>query len=275
MQILRRHRVFSLVLTALCVLLTVGLADAAAAEKAKKKKRSRKPAAPKVGPATAIRALVVTGGCCHNYFYQSKMMTEGISRKVNVDWTVVHAGGRGTQAKIDLYDNPDWAKGYDVVIHNECFANTTDEKYIRRITDAHRAGTPAIVIHCAMHTYRAATIDDWREMLGVTSFRHEHKSEYPVKVTEPGHPIMKGFPADWVTPSDELYVIDKVWPNAKGLATSVSERTKKSHPVFWVNRFGKARVFGTTYGHSDETFEQAPFINVLANGLLWVTGHTK
>lgn len=242
---------------------------------AAKKKKRKKPTAPKVGPTTPIRALLITGGCCHNYFVQSKLLTEGVSRSVNVAWTVLHDGGKGTQAMIRLYDDPDWSKQYDVVIHNECFANTTDEGYIRRITRAHKAGTPAIVIHCAMHTYRAAVIDDWREFLGVTSFRHDHQSRYPVKVVAKDHPIMKGFPEDWVTPMDELYVIQKLWPNAKALATSTSERDKKEHPVFWTNQYGGARVFGTTYGHSDETFGEKTFTDAIARGLLWVTGKTN
>jgi uncharacterized protein len=247
--------------------------DALAA--AKKKKGKKRPAAPKVGPEIPIRALLITGGCCHNYHIQSKLLSEGISKKVNTQWTILHDGGRGTQAKIKLYDIPGWSKAFDVVIHNECFANTTDEAYIRKITEAHKAGTAAMVIHCAMHTYRATTIDDWREFLGVTSFRHDHQSNYPVKVIAKDHPTMKDFPDGWVTPMDELYVIDKLWPNATALATSVSERTKKEHPVFWLNQYGKARVFGTTYGHSDETFGEQPFIDALANGMLWATGHLK
>lgn len=246
-------------------------ADAAA----KKKRGKKKPAAPKVGPEIPIRALLITGGCCHNYLIQSKLLSEGISQRVNTKWTILHDGGRGTQGKIALYDIEGWEKAFDVVIHNECFANTTDEDYIRKITDAHKRGTPALVVHCAMHTYRAATIDDWRQFLGVTSFHHEHKSNYPVKVIVKDHPTMKDFPDGWVTPKDELYVIDKLWPNAKALATSVSERTKKEHPVFWTNQYGKARVFGTTYGHSDETFGEKPFIDALANGMLWATGHLK
>jgi len=222
-----------------------------------------------------LKALLITGGCCHNYALQSQKLIEAVAQHAKVDWRIVNEGGTGTKAMIPLYKDPNWAKEYDVVVHNECFANTSNKDYVQSITKAHAEGVPAVVIHCAMHTYRGATIDDWRKFLGVTSFRHEHKSEYPVKVTAPDHPVMKGFPKDWVTPSDELYVIDKVWPNAKPLATSVSERTKKAHPVFWVNQFGKARVFGTTYGHSDATFEETPFINVLANGVLWVTGHLK
>jgi len=193
------------------------------------------------------KALLITGGCCHNYKFQSQALTEGIAKSLKVEWTIVNEGGTGTRAEIALYNNPDWAKGYDVVVHNECFADTRSEEYVRKIVAAHRAGAPAMVIHCAMHTYRAATFDDWREFLGVTSRQHDHMSKYPVKIAAPEHPIMKGFKADWVTPLDELYVVEKLWPNATALATSKSERDGKEHPVVWVNHFdGKVRVFGTT-----------------------------
>ena len=126
-----------------------------------------------------------------------------------------------------------------------------------------------------MHTYRSAVIDDWRELLGVTSKRHEHKAEYPVKVEKADHPVMIGFPTDWVTPKDELYVIEKLWPKATVLATSMSEKTKKEHPVIWVNDFHGTRVFGTTYGHSDDTFRDPVFLRVLARGVVWAAGKLK
>jgi len=216
-----------------------------------------------------IRALLITGGCCHDYKFQTESMQKALAAHAQVDWTVIHQGGNGTQAQIDLYNNPDWAKPFDVIVHNECFADTTDATYIRSITQAHHDGTPAVVIHCAMHTYRSAKIDDWREFLGVTSRRHEHQSNYPVKNAAPDHPIMKGFPTSWTTPKDELYVIEKAWPNTKTLATSVSERDGKEYPVFWTSTYGKARVFGTTYGHSNETFQDQVFLDTLARGLIW------
>lgn len=223
--------------------------------------------------ADAIRVLVVTGGCCHDYHYQTQAMSDAFKdQRVEVEWTVVHEGGKGTEAEIKLYDNPHWAEGYDVVIHNECFANTANEEYIRKITKAHQGGVNAVVIHCAMHTYRASRVDDWREFLGVTSRRHDHQSNYPVKVVAKDHPIMKGFPTDWITPKDELYLIEAVWPNAKPLATSVSEKDGSSHPCFWVNEYGKSRVFGTTYGHSNETFSDKTFQRALVRGTLWAAG---
>jgi type 1 glutamine amidotransferase len=222
-----------------------------------------------------MRALLITGGCCHNYTLQSQQLTNAVGTLTAVEWMVVNEGGNGTKAQIPLYSNPDWAKGFDVVVHNECFADTTDHDYIRQITSAHKAGVPAVVIHCAMHTYRATDIDDWREFLGVTSRRHDHQSLYPVKQVAPEHPIVKGIPADWKTPMDELYVIEKLWPNAKALATSVSERDGKAYPVIWINQYGKARVFGTTYGHSDDTFRDPVFLGYVSRGVLWAAGRVK
>ena len=223
----------------------------------------------------SIRALLVTGGCCHNYKYQSKALIEGVAKDAKVDWKVVNEGGSGTSARIAFYDDPNWAKEFDVVVHNECFANTVDEKYIRKITSVHKAGVPAVVIHCAMHTYRAAKIDDWRKFLGVTSRRHDHQSRYPVKKVLPNHPILKGMPDNWITPKDELYIIEKMWPSAQPLAKSKSERDGKEHAVAWTNQYGEAKIFGTTYGHSDATFDDPVFQKMIARGLLWVTGKLK
>ncbi len=119
-----------------------------------------------------LKCLLITGGCCHNYEFQSRALTLASEAETDIDWTVVNKGGKGTHAEIDLYEDPDWAEDYDVVVHNECFANTRNPDYIRKIVDGHKNGAPAVVIHCAMHTYRAAGIDDWRQFLGVTSRRH-------------------------------------------------------------------------------------------------------
>ena len=54
----------------------------------------------------SIRALLVTGGCCHNYKYQSKALIAGVAEETKVNWKVVNEGGTGTRAQIALYDNP-------------------------------------------------------------------------------------------------------------------------------------------------------------------------
>ena len=226
--------------------------------------------------AKPLNVLLITSGCCHDYDYQTKAIQLATDTAgIKAVWTVVNEGGKGTEAEIDFYRSKDWADGFDVVVHNECFAKTTNPEYIRSITDVHRSGVPAVVIHCAMHTYRDAKIDDWREFLGVTSRRHEHQSNYGVKIVADEHPIMRDFPEPFTSAKDELYIIEKVWPNTTVLATSKSEKSGDSHPVFWTNQFGKARVFGTTYGHSRETFADTVYLETLTRGMLWAAGRLE
>ena len=221
----------------------------------------------------SINILLITSGCCHDYDFQTKAMQLAFENNgVSTVWTVVNDGGTGTAAEIDYYNDPNWSKNFDVVIHNECFAKTTNGDYIRKITRPHHQGTNAVVIHCTMHTYRDSDINDWREMLGVTSRRHEHKSNYVVNTVAANHPIMNGFPDGHEMPIDELYIIEKQWPNMVPLATSKSETDESVHPVFWTNRYGKAKIFGTTYGHSNDTFKDKVFLDTLVKGTQWAAG---
>jgi type 1 glutamine amidotransferase len=216
-----------------------------------------------------INALLISGGCCHDYPLQDKILVDTINKTLPVDWTVVVQGGRGTRGSMPVYANAGWSKPFDIVIHNECLADVDDPAYIRRITTAHRGGPPAIVIHCAMHSYRAATIDDWREFLGVTTRRHTNPFPIPVKIAAKDHPAMRGFKADWVTPVDELYVIEKLWPHATALATAVSPEDQKEYPLIWANEYDGTRVFGTTLGHGNDTWNDPSFQDLLTRGFKW------
>jgi uncharacterized protein len=230
--------------------------------------RGRGPGDPFAGQPR-INALIVSGGCCHDYALQGRLLIDAVSRALPVDWTLVVQGGRGTTGSMPVYARSDWSKGFDIVIHNECLANVDDPQYIRNITTAHRGGPPAVVIHCAMHSYRSATIDDWREFLGVTSRQHTKPFPIPVKVAATDHAAMKGFKDDWVTPVDELYVIDKMWPNTVPLATAVSPEDKKEYPLAWASEYAGARVFGTTLGHGNDTWADPVFQDLLVRGMKW------
>jgi type 1 glutamine amidotransferase len=232
------------------------------------------------GPAAPaeprINALVVSGGCCHDYGYQGRMLMEAVNNVLPVDWTVAYQGSsRSTTTRFPIYRDENWARGFDIVVHNECSADVADEAFIHRITDAHRAGgVAALVIHCAMHSYRTATIDDWRELLGVTSRRHTASHQISVKLTPAAaaHPAMAGFRPDWVTPVDELYVIDKIWPGATALATAVSPEDQREYPLVWASDYHGARVFGTTLGHGNATWGDPTFQDLIARGFKWAVG---
>ncbi len=118
-----------------------------------------------------IHALLVTGGCCHDYDRQKLILSRGVSARANVVWTIARQGGSTTNAKIPLYQDRDWSKGFDVVVHNECFASVKDKEFVANILRPHREGLPALLIHCAMHCYRTGD-DQWFEFVGVQSPGH-------------------------------------------------------------------------------------------------------
>lgn len=216
-----------------------------------------------------IRALLITGGCCHDYGKQKHILPEAISKRANVEWVVVHQGGSRTDAKIPFYENKDWAKGFDVVVHNECFASVPDPAWTAGILKPHREGVPAVVIHCAMHCYRDKT-DEWFKFLGVTSRRHGANYPFEVVNLEPDNDIMKGFGEKWTTPKGELYIIEKLWPSAKPLAHAMSRDTKNNEVCIWTNMYNdRTRVFGTTIGHHNEEMSDEVFQNYVTRGLLW------
>lgn len=181
-------------------------------------------------------------------------------------------GDSGRKTKLEVYEKEDWAKGFDVVVHNECYGAVGDVEFVERIARAHHEGTPAVVIQCSMHSYRAAKTDAWRKCLGVTSRSHEKHRPLEIRVLEETHPVMIGFPDGWKTPNGELYKIEKLWPKAKPLAQAWGEDTKKDHVVVWTNTYGKGRVFGTTIGHHTATVEQPEYLDLVTRGLLWACG---
>ena len=220
-----------------------------------------------------IRALLVTGGCCHDYQRQKLILARGISARANVVWTVVHQGGSTTDTKIPLYEDADWAEGFDVVVHNECFAHVKDKEWVERILKPHREGTPAVLIHCAMHCYRTGD-DQWFEFVGVQSPNHGPKYAYTVKNLKPKHPIMSEFGPQWITPMGELYHTIKLFPTATPLAEAPKQADGSPQTCIWTNEYGenKTRVFGTTIGHHNETMVEPEYLDMVTRGILWAVG---
>lgn len=219
-------------------------------------------------PVPPLRVLLITGGCCHDYTAQKAILAEGLRERGHFDVEVVQQGGVATDSKIEIYSRDDWADGYDVVIHDECFADVTDQAYVDRILRPHREGKPAVVLHCAMHCYRDGR-DDWFKFCGVTSRRHGAHYPHEVLNRDAAHLIMQGFPAGWANPAGELYWIEKVWETAHPLASAKNREQGNEEVCVWTNQFERGRVFGTTLGHHNETVSDPVFLDLLTRGVLW------
>jgi type 1 glutamine amidotransferase len=105
----------------------------------------------------------------------------------------------------------------------------------------------------------------------MSSDQHGGNHAFKIVTTARDHPVMNGFPDGWQNHPDELYQIKKVWPDCVPLAKGVSA-TEGEQVCVWVNQFGRARVFGTTLGHGNETMGDKVFLDLVTRGLLWACG---
>ena len=80
--------------------------------------------------------------CCHDYAKQKDILTKGISARANVELTVAYDPDTTTKHLNPVYTKADWAKDFDVIIHDECSSDVKDLELINRILQPHRAGVP-------------------------------------------------------------------------------------------------------------------------------------
>ena len=226
-------------------------------------------------PAKPIRALLVLGGCCHDYAHQKDVLAKGLAERANIEVTIAYDPDMGTTHKNPVYENPDWAKGFDVVIHDECTSDVKEIDVVNTILAPHRAGLPAVFLHCGMHSYRTEGFPKstpWFEFTGMPSTGHGPQVPIAVQFLDTSNPITKDM-ADWTTVNEELYnnsagkPLDTAHPLARG--TQMVGGSPVECVCVWTNTYGKTRVFATTLGHNTETVSDPRYLNMVTRGLLW------
>lgn len=216
-----------------------------------------------------IKALLITGGCCHDYVSQKNLLKAGIEKRAHVTVDLVHSDDRSTKARFDIYEKPDWASAYQVVIHDECSADVKDMPYVQNILNAHKNGVAAVNLHCAMHCYRVGT-DDWFQFVGIHSTGHGPQKPIDITFIERDHPVTKPL-ENWTTINEELYNNVKLFETAKPLARGRQDTGNKvdDFVVAWTNQYGKGKVFSTTIGHNNATVDDPRYLDMVTRGLLW------
>lgn len=232
-----------------------------------------------------LRVLLITGGCCHDYAQQKDILKAGLEQRINVTIDQLHTGDRTTKPPLPILGNPDYAKGYDLVIHDECAADISDPALVEAVLKPHRDGIPGVNLHCAMHSFRTADPAApqqagtpgalWFEYLGLQSSGHGAQLPIAVSAVGPVNPIVQSIDG-WQTGNEELYNNIQIFPTATPLArgrqTSRNKEGKEETTetvVAWTNRYGATRVFSTTLGHSNETVADPRYLDLVARGVLW------
>jgi type 1 glutamine amidotransferase len=231
-----------------------------------------------------VKVLLVIGGCCHDYARQKVILEQGIKARTAAEFTVVHEGDGKTDHRHSIYEKTEWWKGFDVVIHNECSAAVKDIKFIENILAAHKAGVPAVLLHCGMHNYRSEGYPNntpWFAFTGLKTTGHGPQEPIALSILDKENPITKGQP-EWTTIKEELYnntaggVEATAVPLIKGKQTVTDKKTNEKKDVeavvAWTNNYHGTKVFATTLGHNNDTVADARYLNLVTRGLLWTLG---
>ena len=240
--------------------------------------------------AKPLRILLITGGCCHDYDQQKDILKQGIEKRLNAEVTQVHTSDKTTKPPLEIYGNPDYAKGFDLVIHDECAAGISDESVVAGVLKPHQEGLPGVNLHCAMHSYRIGNAKDpattgtphawWFEYLGLQSSAHGPREPISLTHIDKADTLSKNLP-DWTTIQEELYNNIQVFDSAKAVmrgkqTVKAKDGTEKEMEavVTWTNLYkGKTRVFSTTIGHVNETVADDRYLDLVSRGILWATDH--
>jgi hypothetical protein len=227
-----------------------------------------------------LKVLLVAGGCCHDYAKQKDILKKGIEARANAEVDIIYVADGSTHPPLPIYGHPDYAKGYDVVIHDECASDVNDPAVIEGVLKPHREGIPGVNLHCGMHCYRIGNPNDpvtpgtphglWFEYLGLQSSGHAAQLPIAISFIDPDSPITKGL-TDWTTINEELYNNVKVFDSAHPLARG--KQGQSDFVVVWTNLYqGKTRVFSTTIGHNNQTVEDPRYLDLVTRGILWACG---
>ena len=244
-----------------------------------------------------LRALLITGGCCHEYGVQKDVLKSGIEARANIVVDQIHSDNTTGSPPLAIFGNPDYARGYDVVIHDECAADLRDPALFRGVLKPHVDGIPGVNLHCAMHSYRSGDFAKpvtrgadnaaWYEYIGLQSTSHGPHEPITISFVNNDHPITRTL-GEWTTVNEELYNNVQIL-DGKALAkgrqivkrskrqpdgSTVEEAETVETVVAWTNEFGpkKTRVFSTSIGHNTATVADARYLDLVTRGILWATG---
>jgi type 1 glutamine amidotransferase len=227
-------------------------------------------------PKKLINVLIIDGFSNHDW-QQTTLLTRRILEETH-RFKVSVSTAPATQ------DSNSWAswnpvfKNYDVIIQNTNNIQNKKLRWPRRVEEQLeryvKSGGGLYILHSANNAFPhwpeydvmiglgwrpketgyALEIDQNRRIIrippGAGSYTNHGKRFVALIQTLTPHPINKGMPDQWLTPSMELYTHARgPAENLTVLSFAADSTTHKNWPVEWVVRYGKGRVYNSSMGH--------------------------
>ena len=219
------------------------------------------PQPPATRPAKGPRVLLVGGGSSHD-FVKFMGASDKATLTPEVGWVDFTQNLNGIPAILDHVD-------VLVLSANQPISSATK----KALLDYANRGGGIIALHPGTW-YAWGNFPQWnKEIIGGGTRGHDALGPYPVKVTAPENPIMKGVPAEFAI-TDELYNYnaDPAATPIEVLATATSPKTGKTFPQVFVVKHPKARIVGLTLGHDARAHDLEAYRSILINAVKWVGG---
>jgi len=151
----------------------------------------------------------------------------------------------------------------------------------------HDDGKGFIGVHSATDTFYQWP--EYGEMIG--GYFKEHPwgvFDAPVTVEDPNFPGMQGFPHEFVFKDemyqtkdfsrDKVHVIARLDANKLDLSNPKvmpEHRADKEFPIIWAKMYGKGRVYYSTLGHREETWDRKDIQTMYLEAVKWAMGLTQ
>ncbi|MEA3212055.1 MAG: hypothetical protein QOE70_5112 [Chthoniobacter sp.] len=218
---------------------------------------------PAKADAGVIRALLIGGGSSHDFekfFHQTDSATLKSAGKIATAYT------SNLEEALALLPNA------DVIVlsaNDRQFGTPEFQQALNTFADA---GHGLVIVHAAIW-YNWAPASGYNSRFVGGGAKGHGRGEFSVFNRQPGHPVMKGVPADFKI-TDEHYRIylDAGTPVEVLAETEPEKETKQPHPAVWVVKDLKARIVGISLGHDARAHDLAEYQQLLSNAVAWVSG---
>lgn len=160
----------------------------------------------------------------------------------------------------------------------------TDQQKSDLLSFIHDDGKGFIGCHTAIDSFFSWPA--YGEMIGGYFDDHPWTTfDAPIIVEDPKFPAMKAFPREFVT-HDEIYqvkdfsrkrvrVLARLDETKINLNNPRVHRTDKDFAVAWARDYGKGRVFYSTFGHTDESWDDPRMQTMWLEAIKWGMGLTQ
>lgn len=168
-------------------------------------------------------------------------------------------------------------KKYAAVIFLSTTGNVLDDEEQKAFEQYIKHGGGFVGVHAATDTEY-----DWPwygHLVGAYFKSHPHIQQATLDVVDHNFPGTKNLPDHW-TRTDEWYNYKWIDSGLHVLIT-IDESTYKggengtNHPMCWYHNFDGGRAFYVEMGHTNESYEEPEYLNLLLSGIEYAMGNDR